>query len=330
MATIKDVARMAGVSTATVSRVLTGNGPFTPDTRRKVMEAIEKLNYQPNGLGRYLRKQETRTVIVVLPDITNPFFSQIIRGMEDEALAHGFTVILGNTDNHADRQRNYVKLLEERRADGIILTAVRNPQPEIEAIQKIGPVVLACEYSSGMFQSVAIDNEQAAFEATSHLIRLGHKRIAHFAGPSEVVLSGDRLHGYQRALREHGIAEQWVGEGDFSLESGRRLMQKLLQANPRPTALFAASDKMAIGAILEAKLHGLKVPDDLAVVGFDDIEMAEVVDPPLTTIVQPKYQIGVEAMRKLITMLEGRPDPALQTILPHTLVIRRSCGGRPE
>ncbi|MFC4769969.1 LacI family DNA-binding transcriptional regulator [Effusibacillus consociatus] len=327
MATIKDVARAAGVSTATVSRVLTDKGPYTPETQRKVKEAIEKLNYQPNGLGRYLRKQETRTVIAVFPDITNPFFSQIIRGMEDEASAHGYTVILGNTDNRSERQNNYLKLLEERRADGIILTLARSSVEEIDSIRKIGPVVLACEhFKEGEFSSVAIDNVAAAYEAVSHLIRLGHTHIAHIEGPSDIILSRDRLLGYRRALRENGIKEEWVLQGDFSLESGRSLMGKLLQEKRRPTALFAANDKMAIGAILEAKAHGVKVPKELAVVGFDDIEMAQIVDPPLTTIAQPKYQIGAEAMRKLIAMLQGQPDPVLHTILPYTLEIRQSCG----
>lgn len=327
MITIKDVAKTAGVSTATVSRVLSGRGPCTVDTKQKVFEAVEKLKYQPNGIGRSLRKQQTCTVIAVFPDITNPFFAQIIRGMEDEAHVHGFQLILGNTDNSQSRSDNYIKLLSERRADGIIWATARISKEELQHVQQIAPLVLACEYmQEGMYASISIDNEKAAYEATSHLIRLGHRHIVHMAGPMEISIIRDRLHGYMKAMKDHGLQAISISEGEFSISAGRRMITQLLQKSSYPTAVFAASDTIAIGAVLQAKEQGLRLPDDLAVVGFDDIEMAQVVDPPLTTVWQPQYEIGVESMRKLILMLQGKEDSNIHQILPHRLQIRKSCG----
>ncbi|KFL16347.1 LacI family transcriptional regulator [Geobacillus stearothermophilus] len=330
MASIKDVAKRANVSTATVSRVLRNTGNVTEETRQRVLEAIEALNYQPNVLGRYLRRMETETVLVVVPDITNPFFSKVLRGIEAVALEHGYQVLLGDTQNDVRLEEQYLNLLPQRQVDGMIFLTARIRKELVEEMARQFPIVLACEYLEGAdIPTVSIDNISSARKATEHLIRLGHCRIAHLSGPMNIILSRDRLRGYQQALAQHELEADaaLVQEGDFTYESGYNLTLKLLALEKPPTAIFAANDEMAIGAIKAVRHRGGRVPDDVAVVGFDDIQMAAIFEPSLTTIAQPMFEIGQKAMELLLALIEGTSARRRQLVLPDRLVIRDSCGG---
>ncbi|CAM4126584.1 LacI family DNA-binding transcriptional regulator [Geobacillus stearothermophilus] len=330
MASIKDVAKRANVSTATVSRVLRNTGNVTEETRQRVLEAIEALNYQPNVLGRYLRRMETETVLVVVPDIMNPFFSKVLRGIEAVALKHGYQVLLGDTQNDARLEEQYLNVLPQRQVDGMIFLTARIRKELMEEMARQFPIVLACEYLEGAdIPTVSIDNISSARKATEHLIRLGHCRIAHLSGPMNIILSRDRLRGYQQALAQHELEADaaLVQEGDFTYESGYNLTLKLLALEKPPTAIFAANDEMAIGAIKAVRHRGGRVPDDVAVVGFDDIQMASIFEPSLTTIAQPMFEIGQKAMELLLALIEGTSARRRQLVLPDRLVIRDSCGG---
>lgn len=331
MASIKDVAKLANVSTATVSRVLRNAGNVTEETKRRVLEAIEALNYQPNVLGRYLRRMETETVLVIVPDITNPFFSKVLRGIEAVALERGYQVLLGDTQNDVQLEEQYLNVLPQKQVDGMIFLTARTRKELMEEMSRQFPIVLACEYLEGTdIPTVSIDNISSARKATEHLIGLGHRRIAHLTGPMDVILSRDRLRGYYQALAQHDIDvdASLVQEGDFSFESGYNVTLKLLALEKPPTAIFAANDAMAIGAIKAVRHRGGRVPDDVAVVGFDDIQMASIFEPGVTTIAQPMFDIGKQAMKLLLQLIDGEEVERRQFVLPDRLVIRESCGGK--
>jgi len=328
MVTISDVAKLANVSTATVSRVLSNSGNVKKETTEKVLEAIQKLNYQPNVLARQLRKLETKTVLVVVPDITNTFFSKILRGIERVAIENDYEVLLGDTGNDVERERGYLDILRQKKADGMILLTARLESHLLEEIAGEFPVVLACEYLEGStIPTVSIDNISSARKATEYLINLGHRRIGFISGPLNVILSRDRLKGFRQAMAQHNIPIEsfLVQEGDFSFESGYNMMMKFLALDQPPTAVFAANDEMAIGAIKAIKSKGLHVPDDISVVGFDDIKFASIYEPALTTISQPMFEIGKKAMELLIKLINKDQLEKNQYILEDQLVIRETC-----
>lgn len=328
---MKDVARLAGVSTATVSRILNSPDAGRPETRRRVAAAVKKLGYEPNVSARNLRINRTATIIVVLPDINNPFFSFIVRGIEDVAHEKGFSVLLCNTDNDLERELEYTKIIGRRGADGAIFLTARVSSPHILTMAERVPVVLACEYIDGAVSRVSIDNVAAAMDATRHLIRLGHQRIAYVNGPPDVILCRDRLRGYTLALQQAGLPvyDDLVVSGTFYLESGVEAARRLLSLSEPPTAVFCANDEMAIGFIREASGLGRRVPNDVAVVGFDDIRFAAFCRPALTTVAQPMYEIGRRAARMLLDQLEGKAEGPRSIVLPHRLVVRESCGAAP-
>ena len=326
---MKDVARLAGVSTATVSRILNSPDAGRPETRRRVAAAVKKLGYEPNVSARNLRVNRTATIIVVLPDINNPFFSFIVRGIEDVAHEQGFSVLLCNTDNDLQRELQYTKIIGRRGADGAIFLTARVSSPHILKMAERVPVVLACEYIDGAVSQVSIDNVGAAMDATRHLIQLGHRRIAYVNGPPDVILSRDRLRGYTLALQQAGlpVLEELIAPGTFYLESGVEAARRLLGLPEPPTAVFCANDEMAIGFIRAAEAMGRRVPGDVAVVGFDDIRFAAFYRPALTTVAQPMYEIGRRAAQLLLDQVGGRADGPQSIVLPHRLVVRESCGG---
>lgn len=324
------MARLARVSTATVSRVLNG-GQVRPQTQQHVLDAIRKLSYEPNVLARNLRQGETKIIVVLLPDITNPFFSGILKGMEDVAQERGYNVLVCNTDNRLERELTYIRLLHQRRADGAIFLSARVDSKHIVQLSEQVPVVLACEYMEGLdIPQVSIDNVTSAMQATGHLAGLGHTRIAFVNGPLGIVLCRDRLKGYRLALQQARLPfdPELVAEGGFTVESGRAPAKRLLTLPDRPTAVFCANDEMAVGVMQVVRELGLRIPEDVAVVGFDDIALAALVETPLTTIRQPMYQIGAQAMQMLLTLLAGELLPERQVVLADQLVIRKSCGAR--
>ncbi|MBK5446989.1 MULTISPECIES: LacI family DNA-binding transcriptional regulator [unclassified Peribacillus] len=328
MIRIVDVAKEANVSTATVSRVISKSGTVKSDTKERVLKAIELLNYQPNVLARQLRRMETKTILVVVPDITNTFFSKVLRGIESVAMESGYQVLLGDALNNVDRESGYLNILQQKKADGMILLTARIDGQVVEDIAKQFPVVLACEYTEGFeIPTVSIDNISSARKATEHLINLDHKRIGFLSGPFNSVLGRDRLKGYNQAMAQHSlpILSTMVQEGDFSYESGFNLTLKLLANEVPPTAIFAANDEMAIGAIKAIKSKGLSVPGDISVVGFDDIKFASIFEPSLTTVAQPSFDIGRIAMELLIKIISKVNLEKSQYILDDKLVVRESC-----
>ena len=326
---MKNVAKLANVSIATVSRVFTGSDNVADKTRKKVMKAVKELNYHPNALARQLRMMETKTIIVVVPDITNTFFSQVLKGIEITARRNGYRVLLGDTGNDITIEHEYLKALYEKHADGLVLLTARMDRNTIESLMKKYPVVLACEYlEDSNFPTVSIDNISAARKATEHLIKLGHKRVAHITGPMNVILSRDRLKGYKQAMKTYGleIDPLLIAEGDFYYKTGYDLMLKLMSIDNLPTAVFAANDEMAIGAIKAIQSQGLKVPEDIAIVGFDNIKMSVFFSPSLTTIGQPMYKIGEKAMNLLLDLIRGKKLRKNQFLLDDKLIVRESCG----
>jgi LacI family transcriptional regulator, repressor for deo operon, udp, cdd, tsx, nupC, and nupG len=318
------------VSTATVSRALAMPGVVTPKTRARVEAAVRDLDYKPNALASSLRRLRTENIVVVVPDIYNPFFSGVVQGIEHVAHTHGHKVLLGESQNNQQRLDTYAAMLVRKEADGLILLGALLPSIAERAVSAgvppPVPIVMACEYFAGLqAPNVRIDNVAAAAAATDHLLQLGHRRIAMITGPSGDPLVKDRLKGYRQQLARADVAvpADYVARGDFTLQSGYQAMQKLFALAQKPTAVFCANDEMAMGAIRAAKDAGKRVPQDLSVVGFDDIQFAEYYDPPLTTIRQPRREIGETAMRLILDVFAKRNAPT-SVVLPHALVVRGS------
>jgi len=339
IATIEDVARHAGVSIATVSRALHKPDVVSQTTREKVQAAIATTGYTANVMARNLRLNRSGMILLLVPDIGNPFFSAILSGIEQGASKAGYNVLIGDTQNDPDREATYAAYLRSNQADAMILLNGRLPAPLANSpANATPPVVIACERIPGCgLPTVIIDNEQAAFEATSHLINHGHRKIANVAGPGNNILTIDRTAGYRRALSEHGIEldPKLTFVGDYSIDAGIAAGRSLLaDAKTRPTGLFCASDGMAIGVIVAAKELGLRVPQDVSVFGFDDIHLAAAYDPPLTTVRQPRRRLGEQAIALLLDRLDpktptktGKTDPV---IVPTELIIRQSTGPCPQ
>lgn len=329
MATIQDVARSAGVSTATVSRVLSAPGRVAEATRARVLAAVDSLGYSPNVAAKMLRTLRTQKILVTVPDISNPFFSQVIRGVEEAASAAGYSVLLGDTRHEPEREDQYAAMLRRKEADGLIFLGHRLSDTLAEMAAALGPgapIVNGCEYSPALGVSSAhIDNEKAATEAMAHLYALGHRRVGVVTGPLASPLSRDRLAGVRAAARTAGAAEGLaVATGDFSVEAGAALARDLLSNATPPSALFCFSDEMAMGALAALRGLGLACPRDVSLVGFDDIRFAAYLDPPLTTVSQPMAEIGHETVRLLLEVLSGEAGAARHVTLPHRLVIRAS------
>lgn len=330
MATILDVARLAGVSIATVSRVLNGAGPVSDHTRQRVMQAVAELGFQPNGLARALHSKRTCTVALLVPDISNPYYPELSRGVEDVASEHGYSVVICNTYARLDKLDDYVRVLGEKRVDGLILAGgALEDEPPPAFDPRVWSAVVGVGYRGAAFPGVGIDNQQAAYEATAHLLGLGHRRIGFIGGPLARLTVRERVRGYERCLREHGVPADpaLVGAGDFRPAGGYAVTRGWLGLGDPPTAIFAANDRMAIGAIAAIMDAGLRVPEDVAVVGFDDTPVSPYVRPALTTVAVPAYELGAVAMRQLLGLLGIGPSTEHTTLLPARLVIRASSGG---
>lgn len=337
MSTIYEVAKRAGVSTATVSRVLSQPRIVAPDTRRRVLQAVKHLGFEPNSTAKSLRTFRTGKILVTVPDLSNPFFGLILQGIEDAALREGYAVLIGDTQNDDKREERYALMLKRKEADGLIFLGHRLPKEAATLIQSLAPrcapIVNGCEFSRTLgIPSVHIDNAAAASEAMEHLYALGHRRIGIITGPLVSPLSRDRLSGATACAREHKASSDCIiMHGDFSVESGAVAADRLLRRRSRPTAIFCFSDEMAMGALESARRFGIAVPDQLSVVGFDDIQYARYTAPPLTTIAQPMRQIGEGVVRLLLDILSGKGDALTpqSVTLPHELVVRASTGPAP-
>jgi LacI family transcriptional regulator, repressor for deo operon, udp, cdd, tsx, nupC, and nupG len=329
---IREVAKRAGVSTATVSRVLSRPDIVSPDTRVRVLRAVERLGYAPNSVAKNLRTLRSRKLLVTVPDISNPFFSLILQGIEDTAQRNGYAVLLGDTQHDERREERYARMLKQKEADGLIFLGHRLPKAAATVVQEMAPqcapIVNGCEFSAELgVPSVHIDNAKAAAEAMDHLYSLGHRRIGIVTGPLVSPLSRDRLQGALLSARrqtEHAEHDLIVMHGDFSIKSGAAAADELLIRRDRPTAAFCFNDEMAMGVIDTARRHNLRLSEDLSIVGFDDIRFAQCVDPPLTTIAQPMREIGEGTARLLLEILNGSPIAPVSVTLPHSLKIRAS------
>lgn len=324
--TIRAVARLAGVSIATISRALKSPGQLKPATLEKVQSAIHRLGYTPNVQAQNLRTSQTRLIIALVPDIGNPFFSEVVRGIEKIAQQNDYSVLLGDTEYDAWREATYVKLIQSRQADGLITLL-----PSIPKLFLAGraPIVNACEcVDDPSVTTVSVDNLGGAKAATEYLLALGHREIALIRGRDGSPLSADREAGYREALRAAGVEpdDRLILQGDFSAESGIRAVGSLFAQGLRFTAIQCSNDEMAFGAISAIRQRGLSVPADISVIGFDDIRMARYFDPPLTTVAQPMSEIGMESARLLLEILAGRSPAPQKRVFPVNLVVRSSTG----
>ena len=330
---IKEVARIAGVSIATVSRCINNPEKVTEKTRLKVQEAILNTGYSPNTLAQSFRRGRTNLVMVVLPSIGDPFFTAVMRGIRTAARAKGYSVVIDETQFNTMTEDEIGAMLVSKQTDGIILLASMSPfgtRVLSAKSQRRLPIVIGCETVSpelSGFPSVHIDNVAAAGEATDYLISRGHKRIAMIYGQESSLLTKDREFGYRAAMKKAKlpIEDGWCVEGELTLQGAIRATRKLLNHEKRPTAIFCANDEMAMGCLHEIKSAGLCVPDDVSVIGFDDIRYAEILDPPLTTISQPAEEIGERVMYRLCREIEeGRSEKNAPEIVPHRLIVRQS------
>jgi LacI family repressor for deo operon, udp, cdd, tsx, nupC, and nupG len=332
MATMKDVAQLAGVSTATVSRALMNPEKVSTSTRKKVENAVMETGYSPNSLARNLRRNESKTIVAMVPDVGDPYYADILRGIEEAAMEHGYLVLIGDTSQPLSKNETISNLVFTKQADGLLLLGNKIPFDVSKAEQKnLPPIVMACEYAPELeLPTVHIDNLTAAFDAVNYLTQMGHSRIAQLCGSNQAALSQFRKQGYQQALRRAGIAVNpaYTVHSDFTATGGARAVTALLSQPEPPTAIFCHNDLMAIGAMQQAKRLGFRVPQDLSIIGFDNIAFAELCDPPLTCLAQPRFQIGYQAMLLLLERLKGKEIPAGSRLLDTQLIARESTAPR--
>lgn len=330
MSNIRDVARLAGVSVATVSRALSNPEKVSPESLDKVHNAIAQVGYRPNMLARNFRSARAYAVVVLVPDIANPFYSLFIRALEDRAHQKGYAVLLGDTRGTPERELEYIRRVETRLADGIVQL-----RPSSEKSQNNIPAdvpcvnACGCEYTTG--PAIRIDNRGAAKSMVNYLISLGHKRIGVISGLKDNPHAIDRLEGYKEAIAEAGIPfeKDLIAEGDFTMWSGLNAAFQFCNMKNRPTAIFSMNDEMAIGAMQTLKNQGIRIPEDISVTGFDDIAYAKYSDPSLTTISQPAEEMGKMAMDMLLKVIEGEPLSQRECVLPTEFIIRKSTGPVP-
>jgi LacI family repressor for deo operon, udp, cdd, tsx, nupC, and nupG len=325
--TIKEVAKEAGVSLMTVSRVVNNKGNIAKSTRENVLQAIKKLNYKPNRLARSLVVQKSDFISVIVPDITNPFFAELVKGAENLTRKRGCNIILGDTEGEREHEKEYIEAAIGRMADGIILVAPRIDDALIYEVNELIPLVIVDRYvpNEDILQ-IYIDNLEGAFLAVEHLIELGHRRIGFLSGPKDVLNSLRREEGYRKALERHDIPYDpaLTLKGDFYFQSGYTAFDSFYQLNPPPTAIFASNDLMAFGLIQRANEQGVRIPDNLSIIGFDDIALSALINPPLTTIRHPMVEMGIRAVKLLFDQLGQREEKQIESTLQNTLIIRQS------
>lgn len=328
-----DVARLAGVSSATVSYVINnGPRPVSAETRARVLEAIERLGYRPNAVARNLRRQRTSTLGLILPDAQNPFFAEVAQGIQRVALDNGYVLIQCHSDFSEERELQFVETLYVERTAGVLwFPTSGNAEPARRLAEYQVPLVLIDRLTPGVAAPyVVTDNFRGGYLATQHLIEAGHTRIGCIARPRDLSHSQQRIQGYLRALQDHGLPvdESLIVRSGYRPEAGRLAGLELIQHSPRPTAIFAYNDFMAIGSLRAAYEQGLRVPEDLAIVGFDDIPQAAVTCPSLTSVSAPKSELGERAAHLLIDLIDGKPVAETQIVLDVELVVRESTTRR--
>lgn len=328
--TIKDIAKHAGVSIATVSMVLNNKDHgITQKTRDKILKIAEELNYRPNRLARGLVTKRTNTLGFILPDITNPFFPEIVRAAEDTANKYDYNLILCNTDDDEDKEKLYIEVLKEKCVDGIIFTSSIEPSEEnLKTLLDYDIPFVFLDRFIDIDKAYVIhtDGMQGMYEVVKYLIDMGHEKIAFLSGPFGSSTACERYKGYAKALKECGISidKNLIVEGDYKEAGGKRAMRELLKRNTGFTAVACANDLMAIGAMEVLKQNNIRIPEEVSITGFDDIALSKVLDPKLTTVSQPCYDMGHEATKMLIKLIEGKTPEKNKQVLKPKLVIRDS------
>lgn len=329
--TLKDVADYAHVSRATVSRVLNNNPNVAPDLRERVLEAVEQLGYHPNRAARRLRANISAVFGLIISDIENPFFISVVRGVEDIAYAHQLSVVLCNTDEDPDKQRMYLQVMLAERVAGLVIspTSVNDAQDFEQLRQSNIPIILLDRRVHNFeADSVTIDNVTGAYTAVKHLIDLGHKRIGMIGGSADLTTGSERYEGYRKALNTAGIKvdDRLIKMGDFKTDSGYRLALEFIHSAHPPSALFVANNLMTQGTLRALREHGVRIPDDLALVGFDDMPWSGDLCPPLTAVSQPTYELGQETVHLLLRRMSDPNAPVRMVTLQPRLIVRESCG----
>jgi LacI family transcriptional regulator len=325
MSTIYDVARHAGVSTSTVSHVLNGTRYVSEETKQRVQTAVELLRYRPNSLARGLVRQETRTIALIVADNVNPFFAELARAIEDHGFASGYNVILCNSDRTTSKELAYLDMLISKRVDGIVYTTMSTDVDQLQPLVENNIPLVTFEREYDQIDAILLDNVQAGYDATQHLIDLGHQRVACICGPDAKTRSHARIRGYEQALSEAGIGidPDLIQAGDWTIESGQKCAQQLLALASPPTAIFASNDLMAIGALTFLHEQGVDVPDDFSVIGFDNIGLSNFACPPLTTVATPIAEVGQQLCQLLLDRINSQLPLVPQRIMVRGAIVSR-------
>ncbi|MED4227997.1 LacI family DNA-binding transcriptional regulator [Neobacillus cucumis] len=329
MSTISDVAKLSGLSKTTVSRVINNHPYVSNEKKEKVLRAMQELGYSPNPAARMLRGQLSTTIGVIVPRLINPFFSYLVNSIEQTAYKKGYQVLICQSNEDSEKELAFLNLLKTKQVDGIIMTAIENDWNRLEQYTEFGPILLCNEYVNNLdVPVIRVDQCKGTYIGVKHLINKGHKKIAYCTGGlfNEQGKDKDRNQGYQRAIKEAGIEinPKWIFVNKHSIEDGKQVLRQILEMDDRPTAIFTGSDEIAGGLLIEAKEHGLNIPNDIAIIGFDDQPLAEMLDPKLTTIRQPVDQIGEKAVEVLLELLNNPEMTINHFELPVELVVRKS------
>lgn len=327
MSTIRDVARVAGVSVATVSRVINQKGYVHKKTAEKVRNAIEQLKFEPNTVARGLASKKTGTIAMILPDIINPFFAELARAVEDTATLLQYTVIFCNSDDLSPKKRRYIEILSKRFVEGIIFASNTLEIEEIEYVKKnnIPLVVLDRTPGQNICRGIRAKNLEGAKMATRHLLSIGCRKIAHIAGPQRLIPARERLKGYlQEVESTDWFTPSLIVESHYTIMDGYHAAKKMLEKHPDVDGIFAGNDLIAVGALKSLQRMGYRVPDQVALCGFDGIDLTQITEPEITTIAQPIYQMGKEAVMDLIKQMNGEKLPNCVVELDVELLIRGS------
>src|SRR6267154_4149023 len=336
MANMQEIAKMAGVSLGTVSHVLNNTARVREPMRKRVLEAMQAAGYQPSQLARGLRRDKTNMIGMIIPDITNPFFPAVVRGAEDVAFSNGYRLILCNTDNDHSKEIIHLNELRTYLPAGLIVipSNFSDLTAQAESYRRAGTGVVCIDRlpKNWSGDSVTADNEEGAYNATRCLIQMGHTKLAVITGPLHLTNAKERLGGFKRAVREARLhlSPEYVQETSFDKSGGHSKALVLLRLNPRPTAIFAGNDMIALGALLAIREAGLRCPEDVSIMGFDDLDLAETTNPSLSSVSQSGYQLGTTAARLLLDRREGDTSPAKHIVLETQLNLRHSVAPPPE
>lgn len=329
--TIKDVAKLAGVSQTTVSHVLNKTRVVSESTRQRVLQAIQELDYRPSSIARSLVYKRTRTVGLLISDVGNPFYPDVIRGVEEIALANDYSIFLCNTNYDPDRAMKLIQTIIDKFVDGVLFMSSSMSIEMVEEVARnqIQAVVLDWQAMNleELASTITINFDSGISQAVRHLVENGHRNIAHCAGPLNLWTAQVRKNAFLKALTDNGLdaSSALILEGDLRIEGGRLALEKLLKSTPRPTAVFAANDLMALGMIWAARNHGMNLPQELSVIGLDDIDLASKVTPPLSTVAMPRNEIGKIAMRTLLEQIqEGEAAQKHKIVIDTAFVLRQS------